>query len=72
MQMYQMLMSITETADSPLFNGKIVTDFLKHLNNLFKKHDIFKKNLKIHQLSHYYNVEHANVVHFFLKYAVKD
>ena len=67
-----MLMSVIETADSSLFDNKIITDFLKYFNDLFKKHDIFKKNLKIHQLSHYCNTKHANVVHFFLKYTVKN
>ena len=43
-----MLMLITEIADSSLFNDKIMTDFFKHFNDLFKKHDIFKKSLKIH------------------------
>ena len=67
-----MLMLIVETADLFLFNDKIITDFLKYFNNLFKKHSIFKKNLKIHQLSHYCNTEYADVVYFFLKYIIKD
>ena len=67
-----MLMLIVKTADSFLFNNKIITDFLKCFNDLFKKHDIFKKNLKICQLSHYCNVKYVNVVHFFLKYIIKD
>ena len=72
MQTYQMLMLITEVADLSLFNDKTVTDFFKHFNNLFKKHDIFKKSLKIYQLSHYCNAEHADVIHFFLKYIIKN
>ena len=67
-----MLMLIAEAADLPLFNDKTVTDFFKHLNNLFKKHGIFKKNLKIYQLSHYCNAEHADIIHFFSKYVVKN
>ena len=43
-----MLMLITKVADLSLFNDKMMIDFLKHLNDLFKKHDIFKKSLKIH------------------------
>ena len=45
--MYQMFMLIAEIIDLSLFNDKTITDFFKHFNNLFKKHDIFKKNLKI-------------------------
>ena len=67
-----MLILITKTVDSSLFNSKTVTDFFKCFDNLFKKHDIFKKNLKIYQLPHYCNAKHANVVHFFSKYAAKD
>ena len=67
-----MFMLIIEAADSFLFNDKIVTDFFKCFNNLFKKHSIFEKNLKIHQLSHYCNIKHADVVYLFLKYVVKD
>ena len=43
-----MLMLIVKTADLSLFDDKMIIDFFKHFNNLFKKHDIFKKNLKIH------------------------
>ena len=42
-----MLMLIAEIVDLSLFNNKTVIDFLKHFNNLFEKHDIFKKSLKI-------------------------
>ena len=42
-----MLMLIIKTADLSLFDDKIITDFFKHLNNLFKKYNIFKKSLKI-------------------------
>ena len=67
-----MFMLIIEIADSFLFNDKMMINFFKCFNDLFKKHDIFKKSLKIYQLSHYYNTKHANVIHFFLKYIVKD
>ena len=67
-----MFMLIVKIVDSFLFNNKTMIDFFKCFNNLFKKHSIFKKTLKIHQLSHYYNAKHANVVHFFLKYTVKN
>ena len=67
-----MLMSVIKAADSSLFNDKIIIDFFKHFNDLFKKHDIFKKNLKIYQLPHYCNAEHADVVHLFLKYTMKN
>ena len=43
-----MLMLVTEAADLPLFNDKIMINFFKHFNDLFEKHDIFKKSLKIH------------------------
>ena len=42
-----MFMLIIKAADLLLFNNKIIIDFFKHFNDLFKKHDIFKKNLKI-------------------------
>ena len=67
-----MLMLVVKAADSPLFNDKIMTDFLKCFNDLFEKHGIFKKNLKICWLSHYCNTKHVDVIHLFLKYAVKD
>ena len=67
-----MLMLIIKIADLSLFNDKMMTDFFKHFNDLFKKHDIFKKSLKIHQLSHYCNTEHADVVYLFLKYIMKN
>ena len=67
-----MLILIAEAVDSFLFNNKIIINFFKCFNNLFKKHDIFKKNLKIHQLSHYCNAEYANIIHFFLKYIAKN
>ena len=42
-----MLMLIIKVVDSFLFNNKIIINFFKCFNNLFKKHSIFKKNLKI-------------------------
>ena len=42
-----MLMLITKVINLSLFNDKTITDFFKHFNNLFKKHNIFKKSLKI-------------------------
>ena len=43
-----MLMLIVKIVNSFLFNNKMMTDFLKCFNDLFKKHDIFKKSLKIY------------------------
>ena len=43
-----MFMLIIEIINSFLFNNKTMTNFFKHFNNLFKKHNIFKKNLKIY------------------------
>ena len=43
-----MLMLIVKVINLSLFNDKTVINFLKHFNDLFEKHDIFKKNLKIH------------------------
>ena len=42
-----MLMLIIKVADLSLFDNKTVTDFFKCLDDLFKKHNIFKKSLKI-------------------------
>ena len=39
-----MFMLITEIINSFSFNNKTMVDFFKHFNNLFKKHNIFKKN----------------------------
>ena len=43
-----MLMLIIKIINLFLFNNKTIIDFFKCFNNLFKKHDIFKKSLKIY------------------------
>ena len=43
-----MLILIVKIINLSLFNNKMMINFLEHFNDLFKKHNIFKKSLKIH------------------------
>ena len=44
LQLYHMFMLIADTAESLIFNNKIMTDFFEQLNDLYKKHDIIEND----------------------------
>ena len=67
-----MFMLIADIVESFMFNNKMMIDFFKQLNDLYKKHNIIEDNQKIHHFFHYYNAKHANVIHLFLEYACKN